>query len=114
MNKRTRVVDEIGYGVYVWEMPDGKWVGDDEGHYLTLTCKKGDMMKIMPFVDVVKRFIKEAGYDFSGKLKYIDGTRPVTDEQYAEQQQRMSLGLVPDPYDLGSLIEERKQAQANG
>jgi hypothetical protein len=68
------------------------------------------MLKIMPFVDIVKHLIKQSGNDFAGKLKYIDGSRPVTDEEYEEQQTRMSSGLVPDKYDLGTLIEERKRS----
>lgn len=24
---------ETTLGVYVWEMPDGRWIGDDEGNF---------------------------------------------------------------------------------
>lgn len=113
MNKRTRVVEEISYGVYVWEMPDGRWVGDDEGHYLTLTCKKGDMTKIMPYVDIVKRFIRESGQEIAGGLRFISGSRPVSDEEYEEQQMRARAGLIPDKYDLAALAEERKYSKRN-
>lgn len=113
MKKRTRVVEELAYGVYVWEMPDGKWVGDDEGHYLTLTCRKGDMLRIMPYVEIVKKLIKESGSEVEGGLKFISGTRPVSDEEYEEQAMRARMGLIPDKYDLGALHEERKYGKRN-
>ena len=26
--------NETRLGVYVWEMPDGRWIGDDDGNFL--------------------------------------------------------------------------------
>jgi hypothetical protein len=28
-NHKMQVVEEAAYGVYVWEMPNGQWVGDE-------------------------------------------------------------------------------------
>jgi hypothetical protein len=67
----------------------------------------------MPYVDVVKRLIKESGAEFAGGLKFISGTRPVSDEEYAEQEMRARAGLIPDKYDLGALYEERKYGKRN-
>ena len=46
LGKAKVVADKTKYGVYVWEMPDGKWVGDDEGHYMLIPSVFGDAEKI--------------------------------------------------------------------
>ena len=39
----TKVLEEEStLGIYVWEMPDGRWIGDDEGNYLSITSKKNN------------------------------------------------------------------------
>lgn len=113
MKRRTRVIEEVSYGVYIWEMPDGRWVGDDDGHYLTLTCKKGDMLRIMPYVDLVKKLIKESGQEVAGGLKFFAGSRPISDEEYEEQMMRARAGLIPDKYDIAAIAEERKFSKRN-
>jgi len=32
--------EESTLGIYVWEMPDGRWIGDDDGNFLSITSKK--------------------------------------------------------------------------
>ena len=29
-----QIIEETTLGVYVWEMPDGRWIGDDDGNFL--------------------------------------------------------------------------------
>jgi len=42
----TKVLDEeTTLGIYVWEI-DGKWVGDDEGNYLSITSMKDNKERI--------------------------------------------------------------------
>ncbi len=40
LNQTT--VEETTLGIYVWEMPDGRWIGDDDGNFLSITSKKGN------------------------------------------------------------------------
>ncbi len=35
--------EESTLGIYVWEMPDGRWIGDEDGNYLSITSKKGTL-----------------------------------------------------------------------
>ena len=43
----VKILDEESVlGVYVLEMPDGSWIGDDDGNYLSVTSKKGNRSKI--------------------------------------------------------------------
>ena len=90
------VVEETILGIYVWEMPDGRWIGDDEGNYLSVTSKKGNKEKIKMLADAVRHYgITE------GKPKFLSGRRKIDDEEFEYQQQRLKWGLIPDPLDVG-------------
>lgn len=90
------VVEETILGIYVWEMPDGRWIGDDEGNFLSVTSKKGNREKIRMLADAVRHYgITE------GKPKFLSGRRKIDDEEFEYQQQRLKWGLVPDPLDVG-------------
>lgn len=93
---KTSVVEETRLGVYVWEMPDGRWVGDDEGNYLSVTSFKGDQARI----DAITQAVRSYGIN-EGKAKFLSGQRKITDEEYEEQKQRLAWGLTPDPLDIG-------------
>lgn len=40
--KSSEIVEDTILGIYVWETHDGRWVGDDEGNFLSITSKKGN------------------------------------------------------------------------
>ena len=48
------VIEETTLGIYVWEMPDGRWIGDDDGNFLSITAKKGNRSKIALLADAVR------------------------------------------------------------
>lgn len=96
-----RVIKEVNWGLYVWEMPDGRWIGDDEGNFLNIPSTEGDLSRIKKLSDAVRSY----GIH-SGRPKFLAGHRQVTDEEYERQQDRMRLGLLPDEYDIPALIEE--------
>jgi hypothetical protein len=95
-NLKTSVVEETTLGVFVWEMPDGRWVGDDNGNYLSIQGFKGDRTRVNVLTEVVK------GYGIhTGSPKFLSGQRKINDEEYQEQIQRLNWGLTPDPLDIG-------------
>lgn len=97
-------VEETRLGVYVWEMPDGKWVGDDQGNYLSVQAFKNDQKKIAMLSEVVK------GYGIlEGKAVFLSGRRKINDEEYEYQKQRLAWGLVPDELDIGVFKEDNKR-----
>ena len=100
---RREFIDESPFGVYVWQMPDGKIVGDDEGRFLSINSVKGDITKMTALTNAVKEFGIEVG-----KPLFLAGNRKVSDEEYEEQKSRMEDGLVPDQLDVPSLIEDMK------
>lgn len=96
-------VEETRLGVYVWEMPDGKWVGDDQGNYLSVQAFKNDQKKIAMLSEVVR------GYGIlEGKAVFLSGRRKINDEEYEYQKQRLAWGLVPDELDIGVYKEETR------
>ena len=93
---KTSVVEETRLGVYIWEMPDGRWVGDDQGNYLSVTAFKNDQNKIKMITEVVRSYGIQ-----TGSAKFLSGQRKINDEEYEEQKQRLEWGLTPDPLDIG-------------
>ena len=97
---KTSVLEETTLGVYIWQMPDGRWVGDDNGNYLSVAAFKGDKNKVAAITEVVKGFGIE-----TGSAVFLSGQRKINDEEYEEQKARLKWGLTPDPLDIGEYKE---------
>ena len=96
--------EESTLGIYVWEMPDGRWVGDDEGNYLSVTSKKGNRDRM----DAITREVRSYGI-YEGNPLFLSARRKIDDEEFEYQQQRLNWGLVPDPLDIGNYKDEVKK-----
>ena len=48
--------EESTLGIYVWEMPDGRWIGDDEGNFLSITSKKNNKSRVEALAKEVRNF----------------------------------------------------------
>lgn len=90
------VVEETRLGIYVWEMPDGRWIGDDDGNFLSVTSTKGNKAKI----DALAKEVSSYGI-YEGQPKFLAGRRKIDDEEFEYQKQRLNWGLTPDPLDIG-------------
>ena len=99
--KNIQRVDESHYGVYVWEMPDGRIVGDDQGRFLSIDSKYGDGEKIRMLKEVVRYYGVEQGFP-----KFFPGHRKVSDSEYDHHSERMREGKIPDPLDPGVIEGE--------
>jgi len=99
--KSSEVVEDTILGIYVWETHDGRWVGDDEGNFLSITSKKGNKANM----DALARVVRSYGIDH-GKPLFLSGRRKIDDEEYEYQQQRLKWGLTPDPLDIGVYKDE--------
>jgi hypothetical protein len=97
LNKKTAIVEETRLGIYVWEMPDGRWIGDDDGNFLSITSTKGNRSRIALLADAVRHY---GIYD--GQPKFLSGRRKIDDEEFEYQNQRLRWGLTPDPLDIGT------------
>lgn len=106
---RKSIVEETDFGVYLWMMPDGSVVTDDEQNYLSINAKKGDKQRIQQITDVAKSLGLGEGEPY-----FVAGPRKIDDEEYEYQKQRGRMGLVPDPLDVGALRDEMKAMKKNG
>lgn len=101
----SKVLEEESIlGIYVWEMPDGRWIGDDDGNFLSITSKKGNKSNI----DALAREVRSFGI-YEGGPKFLSARRKIDDEEFEYQKQRLNWGLVPDPYDIGNYKDEMKK-----
>jgi hypothetical protein len=103
--KTTRMLqEESTLGIYVWEMPDGRWIGDDDGNFLSVTSKKGNRS----LIDALAREVRSYGV-YEGGPKFLSARRKISDEEFDHQKQRLDWGLVPDPLDIGNYKDEMKK-----
>ena len=97
-------VDEVNWGLYMWQMPDESLVMDDEGGYLCIPSLKGDIRQIKKLRDAAKYHGLE-----EGKPIFFSGHRQVTDDELLEQKQRGEMGLIPDAQDMPAMMEYVKE-----
>lgn len=94
-----RVIDEVPWGLYVWQMPNGQLVGDDEGNFLNIKSMKGDIKRITELTDTVRSYGIEEGAPV-----FLAGHRQIDDEEFERQKTRLKLGLIPDEMDAPAFI----------
>lgn len=106
-----QVIEEEPYGTFVFQCNDGEFLGDEEGRLLCVFGFKNDKSKIKALEDAAKHY----GYNADeGRVIYWAGRRPVSDEEYEEQEKRQALGLVPDPLDLGAIMDGMRAKKKYG
>jgi hypothetical protein len=89
------------FGVYMWRMPNGSYIADGEGNFLSIAAQVGDPIRIQKLRNAVQSYgITE------GQPVFFAGHRKISDEEYEIQRERARLGLVPDTEDVGSLIDD--------
>jgi hypothetical protein len=98
-------VEDTRLGIYVWEMPDGRWIGDDDGNFLSVTSMKDNKEK----VNALAKAVRSYGINEGGPL-FLPGRRKIDDEEFEHQKQRLDWGLVPDPLDIGNYKDEMASA----
>ena len=105
---RKQLVEETDIGVYVWQMPDGRIVADEDGNYLNIAARKGDLRRIKTLTEAARYYGIEEGAPL-----FLAGHRQVTDEEFEEQKQRMLFGLVPDDHDVPALKDELRARRSS-
>lgn len=104
-----QVVEEVRYGMYVWQTPDGEVLGDEDGNVMNVFCMKGDRKAI----DALTQAARHYGFA-EGKPVWWSGKRRITDEELEEQQLRAKFGLEPDPLNYAAIKDEQREQRANG
>lgn len=99
------VVKDHEFGVYLWQMPNGGLVADEEGAYLSIASAENDIKRIQQITDVARSYGLDEGVPI-----FFPGRRKISQEEYQIQRARMELGLIPDEYDVGAWADaEREQ-----
>jgi hypothetical protein len=102
-------VEEVNWGLYMWQMPDESLVMNEDNEYLSIPARRGDISQIKK----LKEAAKHHGLD-EGKPIFFSGHRQVTQDELEEQKSRAELGLVPDPQDLPAMMEFIKEQRELG
>lgn len=97
------VVEEYAYGMYVWQLPDGTVLADDDDNVMNVFCMKGNREKIALLAEAAKYY----GFP-EGRPLWWPGKRRITDEELEHQRAREAAGLVPDPMDFAAIRDEEK------
>lgn len=103
-----QAVEEVPYGMYVWQTPDGEVLGDGDGNVMNVFCMKGDRKAVAALADAARHY----GYA-EGTPVWWSGKRRINDEELEEQEARERMGLVPDPLDYAAIKDEDIQRKVN-
>jgi len=103
-NVGKQLVEEVPYGLYVWETPDGWIVQDDDANVMNVFAMKGDRKAI----DALRQAAAHWGFP-EGKPVFWSGRRRIDDEELEHQLQRQRWGLEPDPMNYAALVDEIKE-----
>lgn len=109
-SKRSFVDEGIQWGLYVWQMPDGKTLGDGDGNVLNVPSARGDLSRISSLSRYVKEILRIEG----GEPVFLEGQRRVSDAEWDDQMHRLMEGYTPDPYDIGALRDEARAKKKHG
>jgi hypothetical protein len=104
---KVQQVEEVNYGLYLWQMPDGSIVMDEDKNYLNVAAMKGDVRKI----NALRQAAKSYGLE-EGQPVWFSGHRQISEDEYNQQKERLEWGLIPDELDVPAikedLVEKRK------
>ena len=102
-------IEEVNWGIYVWQMPDGSIVRDEDDNTLSIPSIKGDIRQIQKLKVAAKIY----GLD-EGKPLFFSGHRQVTEDELEEQKSRAAMGMIPDAQDMPAMMEYIKEAREMG
>jgi hypothetical protein len=106
---KVQQVEEVSYGLYLWQMPNGSVVTDEDGNYLNVAAMKGDVRKI----NALRQAAKSYGLE-EGQPVWFSGHRQITDDEYNDQKERLEWGLIPDELDVPAIKEDLKEKRKMG
>lgn len=108
---RVQVIEEnfSNFGTYVWVKPNGKPFTDGQGNALSIEGMRDDKSRIKELADAAKYWGQP-----EGRAVFYPNMRKISDEEYSEQKDRMSQGLIPSMNDLGAVIAAKKTLELYG
>ena len=107
-SKLTVIEKQRVDGIYVWRTPDGV-VSNEHGDIMNIPARKGDLSAMAA--------IRSAAIHYGfpvGEAEFRPGIRRVTDEEYSEQLDRMSQGMIPSETDIGAWMDAERGQEVHG
>lgn len=101
---RIKVLDkQYDWGIYFWKKANGKPFTDGNGSVLNIPSHRGDALQI-------RKLVQEATAlgQGDGSYEFMPGVARVSEDEYAEQKERMSQGLIPNLNDLGAVMAAKQ------
>jgi hypothetical protein len=97
-SKLTVLDKQYDWGIYFWKKANGKPFTDGQGNVLNIPSHRGDALQI-------RKLQQEATAlgQGDGSYEFMPGVERISDEEYAEQVDRMKNGLIPNLNDLGAV-----------
>lgn len=92
----TLIANPSKRGVYLWELPNGTFLGDREGNYLSIDAWIGDL-------EAISKLRSAAAYwgHPEGKPKFWPGRKKVSQSEYEDQMAAFIEGdEIPGDYDV--------------
>ena len=99
----SMVENSASWGIYVWELDNGKVFGDSDGNVMNIPGRPFDIASMNKISAAAKHYGAP-----SGKPKFLPGVQRVSEAQYSEQRDRMKQGLIPSENDIGMWKEEQE------
>jgi hypothetical protein len=93
--KRRVEFDDVEYGVCLWRKPDGSYIANDDGDYLSIQGRVGDVR----LEEKLRKAAAECGV-YEGEPVWLPGFRKITDGEWEDQMDRLLSGKIPDLADL--------------
>jgi hypothetical protein len=108
MKNKTSVVNEVPWGMYVWELPSGEVLGDGDGNIMN--CFVWEAKDRPAAKTAITRAAKEYGFE-EGTAVWWGGQRPIDDNELERQLERAEQGLTPDPLDIAAFNDDAKDLE---
>jgi hypothetical protein len=102
-SKVTVLDKQYDWGIYFWKKANGKPFTDGNGSVLNIPSHRGDALQI-------RKLTQEAAAlgQGDGSYEFMPGVARVSEDEYAEQKERMNQGLIPNLNDLGAVMAAKQ------
>lgn len=97
------------WGLYFWKLPDGHLFKNEDGDPLNIPSIKGDQAQIQKLREAAAHYGQPDGTPW-----FYAGIGRATDEEHAEQVDRLNAGLIPSLNDIGAIAAAKKSLEVYG
>ena len=107
---KISIVDKgYDWGIYFWKKANGKPFTDGNGSVLNIPSHRGDAIQIHK----LQQEATALGQG-DGSYEFMPGVARISEDEYAEQKERMSQGLIPNLNDLGAVMAAKQTLSMYG